>query len=580
MRTPRFVSFSFSLAALAACAPHDDELEPTDGLPLDEPAAADGVEPRTGTSPYVRPDFVFRFDPAIPEEAERAAEESTNYALTQELPVGLVTITGTVRYDSATKTATFVPDADLDSRYPYVGVTMGDITPWVEGQPEDTVQAPCVDTDATIDGVPVSDGIPSCREQPGTWYHTQPLAAWGASPSQVDIFIEVDYYDSGALNPGGTPQWGALDRVRQAFLAEGYHVHFDVGDLYSSTYLDLENFNLGGGDPVGTDQGLVPVHPNFVMFTANPENACPPGGLMDLAQDNFISRYRRQEFSASGRERSFYYLVFLPEGEAGATADKDRSVAQLEGTNVVVALGHENWTEKFDQVLEGTLITDHLPDDTRPLLNVDCTHAYCNQIINYQAGTIMHEFGHNLGLRHHGGPGVSEHTPNYWSVMSYHYQTFGLPPDPGTYDGDRFFFALATKCDGNVHPETKAGLERGPLSSWKLTDPEHFIIDYSHGDLPDLYESSVDESLGIDGDPDSPWIDWNCDGIENTAPADLNGIDGINAGGPGENPLVDNDDWASLVLYHGYWDDQVELGSDWPNDGLPYPCSFNGSAQP
>jgi hypothetical protein len=45
-----------------------------------------------------------------------------------------------------------------------------------------------------------------------------------------------------------------------------------------------------------------------------------------------------------------------------------------------------------------------------------------------QAGTMMHEFGHNLGL-HHGGNEDANYKANYFSVMSYAYQVIGLRVD-------------------------------------------------------------------------------------------------------------------------------------------------------
>ena len=42
-----------------------------------------------------------------------------------------------------------------------------------------------------------------------------------------------------------------------------------------------------------------------------------------------------------------------------------------------------------------------------------------------QAGTLMHELGHNLGLRH-GGDDHVRYKPNYLSVMNYAFQLTGL----------------------------------------------------------------------------------------------------------------------------------------------------------
>ncbi len=52
-----------------------------------------------------------------------------------------------------------------------------------------------------------------------------------------------------------------------------------------------------------------------------------------------------------------------------------------------------------------------------------------------QAGTFLHELGHNLGLMHGGNDHVSN-KPNHLSVMSYAYQTEGIPidvPNDGLY---------------------------------------------------------------------------------------------------------------------------------------------------
>ncbi len=107
-----------------------------------------------------------------------------------------------------------------------------------------------------------------------------------------------------------------------------------------------------------------------------------------------------------------------------------------------------------------------------------------------KAGTFMHELGHNLGLEHGGGDEVNN-KPNYLSVMNYSFQLVGLPP-------------AAT-------------------------------LDYSRAALPNLFETNLDENLGIQDGALSTFfwcpnglqatglgtgaIDWNC-----TAPATQTGI--------------------------------------------------------
>ena len=116
------------------------------------------------------------------------------------------------------------------------------------------------------------------------------------------------------------------------------------------------------------------------------------------------------------------------------------------------------------------------------------------------AGTLMHELGHTIGLRHGGKDNVN-HKPNYLSVMNYIY----------------------------VVPLPNVSAEGTPVSEvWRLA--------FSHSPLATIDESSLDESIGLLGpigrriifnsaaptDPDptvltlawawEPVVDWNHNG--------------------------------------------------------------------
>ena len=142
-----------------------------------------------------------------------------------------------------------------------------------------------------------------------------------------------------------------------------------------------------------------------------------------------------------------------------------------------------------------------------------------------QAGTIMHELGHTLGLGHGGGDNVNC-KPNYLSVMSYSFQTRHIP-NPGA------------------------------------TGPR---LDYSGLALPDLDESALNEGLGIQDGTDntifgtdgstnvvgagSGAIDWDqSGGIDGgTVPSDINFTTASAcAASPGET-LLGFDDWQNLFL--------------------------------
>lgn len=80
--------------------------------------------------------------------------------------------------------------------------------------------------------------------------------------------------------------------------------------------------------------------------------------------------------------------------------------------------------------------------------------------VRVQAGTIMHEFGHTLGLLH-GGQDDVQYKPNYRSVMNYSWQ----------------------------YPNTR---DQSLEASWRL--------DYSRSTLPIVSESAIVEAAGFGGD--------------------------------------------------------------------------------
>lgn len=130
----------------------------------------------------------------------------------------------------------------------------------------------------------------------------------------------------------------------------------------------------------------------------------------------------------------------------------------------------------------------------------------CSGTTAQQAGTFMHELGHNLGLRHGGSDNVNR-KPNFLSVMNYAFQLSGL------------------KRDG------EAGLF------------DYSMFPSGSQTLADLNESAIDERLGMGGSGSllsrytTTWscgswqtgsvvggLDVDCDGTpaENTVSVDLN----------------------------------------------------------
>jgi hypothetical protein len=167
----------------------------------------------------------------------------------------------------------------------------------------------------------------------------------------------------------------------------------------------------------------------------------------------------------------------------------------------------------------------------------DIINATLGWSTNYQqvAGTIMHELGHNLGLRHGGNEGQNW-KPNYNSVMNYQYQMSGV--------------------DNNC------------------TILGNGVLAYSHGTRPSLDENALDESLGICEDTapvNALWkTDWNNDG-DFTDSGAMN-IDGRWSENVGLTLCQDNGNWCvytaqeatnttkTVLTDHDDWDNLVYTG--------------------
>lgn len=146
------------------------------------------------------------------------------------------------------------------------------------------------------------------------------------------------------------------------------------------------------------------------------------------------------------------------------------------------------------------------------LITMNCQHAN----VSWVKGTIAHELGHNLGLRHGGEVNnFCNFKPNYNSIMNYRYTTLGVDLD----------------CDFEPNG----------------------LMDYSHGDRPPLDENNLDENQGVCGpNPPGPVvIDWNNNGtLEASVVRDINPSDtaqGLACGGV-LTVLTDHDDWSNLVF--------------------------------
>ena len=350
------------------------------------------------------------------------------------------------------------------------------------------------------------DGIPDAAEMPNTKFEDMPLYDWGARPAQRDLFIHVATMEmdvvEGKTDGGLLLQKDALDKIVAAFAAQNIALHFDVGrhGLYEGyTESDSETYNLSDRD-------------NQVPYASSIHLSSSYG------HDASVSEYKSLYFP-SERDNIFYFLV------AGSSQNLDGSggssgVAWLRGQEFLMTLG--DWGINYNST---------------EMINVG---------INFQAATIMHEFGHILGLRH-GGDEDQNYKPNYYSIMNYMYQLSGLP-EIGNVEGDRYYYERCSlDSTGGVWKTNYSdynhfyNLNNSPYSTG-------FSMNYSFGNGGDLNENDLNENDGL-RQSSSGSVDWDGNTtIGSSVSEDLNIMDEYD--NAGSTKLSDYNDWANLYYYY------------------------------
>ena len=342
------------------------------------------------------------------------------------------------------------------------------------------------------------DGIPDNAKVSGQTYAGLDLYSLGARPGQRDIFIQIDHMDS--TDPGVVPRQEALQKLVDTFANKTYSpgkkkimLHIDAGNLFSKT-INPALFNLGGGQ-------TLPFSPCLDMQTSQPvASGCV--NLFDFKRTNLDVR----------RRPIFHYVVMgnsrQTDGNCGSSG-----YGEINGNDFIITLG-------------GCSMSTSSPSSL-------------NYLINAQAATIMHEFGHNLGLQH-GGFESNNYKPNYYSIMNYLYQFKGLSANPsGPLAANRFYlqyrssYMLATGL--NI-----CNIDNSPCGS-------NFIMDYSNGSSQNLDENNLSEALNIGrGSTNGAFADWDNSGdlTPGTYAMGIHNNDTTNILGV----LKDNNDWDNLIL--------------------------------
>ena len=341
--------------------------------------------------------------------------------------------------------------------------------------------------DVTSDTDADADGIPDSCEVAASTFAGLPLYDWGARTGQKDVFIHVDYMSSS--DPACTPRQAALDNVVAAFAARGISIHFDAGTLFGSGPANHNLDNTSHQVPFATAVGF-DVQPGMANLYAY--------------KNTYMNLAKKQVFH--------YLLLGYSQNTDGSSGSSGR--AETNGNDIIVTLG--NWG------LDAS------------------TTARANRLTNYQASTIMHEFGHNLGLNH-GGDVTTNYMPNYVSIMNYMYQLTGLPTI-GASEGDRYYYYRLVDLDEHQGYQYDSYLPSGYSSLTNSGYTTTFVMDYSDGTGGSIAETSVVEGEGLRR-AGSAGVDFNGDGdVADTISKDLNDDGSIGTS-------ADYNDWAHLNLF-------------------------------
>lgn len=278
----------------------------------------------------------------------------------------------------------------------------------------------------------------------------------GSSPLHKDIFVEIDWFIANGRNL--KPRPGFVQFVTAIFAAA----------------------------PVYNPDGTTGVRIHIELSQGIRTNRTVLGSRYSNGSYNFneFDSFKYLYFTPS-RRNTHHYCLFVqdygdengqPTGSSGISRNGDRNF-NAGASDFIVALGGKGWFNKPNAA----------------------------QYVYTQAGTFVHELGHNLGLRH-GGTDHTNFKPNLLSLMNYAYQTDGIPYTRSDGVELRIFdysrMAIPALNENNLNEAKAFGIFAFDLfgvygTTWTVFDGENFV----------QYET-------FDA---SSFVDWNQDGTINTS---------------------------------------------------------------
>jgi uncharacterized repeat protein (TIGR01451 family) len=359
---------------------------------------------------------------------------------------------------------------------------------------------PLPDTDA--DGIPDVIERFGIRNPDGSMVYD--LKAMGANPCRKTVIVQIDYMDGAADGHTHKPKDAAIQEVKRAF---------EDGPVDAAPNCPYPGYTT----EQGVDFVYVPgaavteqtaITENSAAFrTARDDNFSPL--LAPYAHYAMFAHFLAGGGSSSGEccettRGNHDFIVTLGDWRTRCIGPGDDDTLDTTAAGDDVVIG-KNIGVGPNRTCDTTKKAGSDDDQTlKPGTGADNAEV---GTVRDQAGTLMHELGHSLGLSH-GGDSRTNAKPNYLSVMNYAFEPGGIP----------------TGTDNSPHR-----------------------LDYSYSVLPQLDKDHLDESKGIsDGTdytgwrlpgaktkelfgPGTGWLDWNDNKAQDppTIKADINTDDDV-----------------------------------------------------
>ena len=303
------------------------------------------------------------------------------------------------------------------------------------------------------------------------------LPAMGANPNNQDIFIQIDWMHGFGDGTGGAdnhgahdhmPKLAALNSVASSFAAHAINVHFDVGNNYQGAQSTCGNAPCSFIVPAAYAQGGSDIDESTLVCHDTATHTCDyhepypvlsfEFGFASIRDGNHLLNI--SPHFAQNRKDIFRYSLFA-HALAGPFDAKGHPVDPFTGQPA-------NTPKSYSGIA-------HRPGGgfmvTLGLWRSDIPANDQVGSVQVQAGTLMHELGHNLGLGHAGSSTLPNCMPNYASVMNYLYQTHGLTDASGNQQVDYSYGKVPPVNEAYLYAGYTKGTQRyrirfyGPLAS-------------------------------------------------------------------------------------------------------------------